>query len=580
MARIDPLLDALGNAGGEALIVTTGRPVAFLVSGALRSDASPPARTEDIVGLIEEIAPAAVRASMRREGQANFDYRSAGGVAARVHFERVGGHAFARVRLLPRAAPPAEEALEQIEPEAELEQPPPSLVAPGRELDLDLTGAEGGLELDTGGGPVAALPSDVGEAMDLDLPSDHPFARPPAESAPAKATGAPLLAREREPPSAPIPGASRDLSGLLSALLGQGGTDLHLAVGQAPRMRLHGRLDLIPGTPLAAQEVEAMLKSALRPEQQRRFEAEMALDFALSIPKLGRFRANACLERHGVRLVFRAIPPRVPTIAELGLPRAAEALTEFPNGLLLVTGPAGCGKSTTQAALIDRINETWHDHIITVEDPVEFVHAPKGCLVSQREVGTHVSSFAAALRSALREDPDVILVGEMRDLETISLTLTAAEMGALVFATVHTNSVPKTVDRLVDVFPESEQDMVRTLLAGSLRAILTQQLVKTADGKGRACAAEIAICTHGIANLIREGKIFQLASSMQAGRGEGMQTLEQALAELVEQRKITKETAYAAAINKEHLAALVGLPPEGPARGQRTPGAEGPAAAS
>ncbi len=351
----------------------------------------------------------------------------------------------------------------------------------------------------------------------------------------------------------------------LDVLLEKGASDLHLSSGRPPLLRLHGSLTAIPGEGVLAPESVQRLVAEIVPGHLRDQPREAVagdLDFAYQLEGRGRFRVNAFQQQRGAGAVLRVIPTRIPTLAELGLPAALERFAKLRHGLVLVTGPTGSGKSTTLAAIIHQINLDRAGHILTIEDPIEFVHESRKCLVTQREVGPHATSFAGALRVAIREDPDVILVGEMRDLETISLALTAAETGALVFGTLHTNGAAKTVDRMIDVFPAAEQDMARSLLAGSLEGIISQQLVPTQDGKGRVCALEIAVCTFALSNLIREGKGFQIGSALQAGKAEGMQCLEQALADLVGQRKISKEAAFSTALNKEYLASLIGPAPE------------------
>ncbi len=349
----------------------------------------------------------------------------------------------------------------------------------------------------------------------------------------------------------------------LGALLDAKGSDLHLSAGRPPLIRQHGELTALQGEPVLTPEAVDSLLAEITPAHQKEKQDQGAdLDFAYQFGRRGRFRVNAFRQQRGRGAVFRIIPSKCPTLAELGLPPVVAKLARARRGLVLVTGPTGSGKSTTLAAMINQINLDRPAHILTIEDPIEFVHENQRALVTQREIGAHAASFAGALRVAIRQDPDVILVGEMRDFETVSLALAAAETGALVFGTIHTNSAPKTVDRLIDVFPQAEQDMARSLLAGCLKGIISQQLVRTADGKGRVCALEIALCNFGIANLIREAKTFQMTSAIQAGRGEGMQTLEQGLFELVGSTKISKEAAYAAAINKEYMATLLGMPPE------------------
>lgn len=348
----------------------------------------------------------------------------------------------------------------------------------------------------------------------------------------------------------------------LSLMLENKGSDLHLSSGRPALVRVNGELVAFDAA-LSAAEVKRILDEIV-PTHTRELAGDGGdLDFAYDLPaRSSRFRVNAFEQERGPGAVFRIIPTRIPTPADLGLPPAVTRFATQKHGLVLVTGPTGSGKSTTLAAIIDMINGSRAGHVLTIEDPIEFVHENKNCMVTQREIGAHAPSFSAALRVAIRQDPDVILVGEMRDLETISLALTAAETGALVFGTLHTNSATKTIDRLIDVFPEQEQEMARAMLAGSLKGIISQQLLRTADGKGRCAALEVLVVNFGVANLIREGRTFQLPSLMQAAKGEGMQTLEQALADLVEKRKITKESAYGAALNKEYVATLLGIPPD------------------
>jgi twitching motility protein PilT len=319
---------------------------------------------------------------------------------------------------------------------------------------------------------------------------------------------------------------------LLQEAAAKGASDLHLSAGEPPMLRVHGDLARLEHPALSAADVTALVHAIMNPEQRQHFDAEHECDFAYEAGTIGRFRVNVFVQSRGPGAVLRAIPTVIPSIESLGLPAAVRELCDRERGLVLVTGPTGSGKSTTLAAMVDVINATWEGHILTVEDPIEFVHAPKKCLVNQREVGPHTGSFAAALKSALREDPDVILVGEMRDLETISLALTAAETGHLVFGTLHTSSAPKTIDRIIDVFPAGQQAQIRTMLAESLEAVIAQTLLKKKGG-GRVAAHEILIGTPAVRNLIREGKLHQIPSMMQTGGRIGMQTLDAALAELV-----------------------------------------------
>ncbi|MFO0794237.1 MAG: type IV pilus twitching motility protein PilT [Candidatus Brocadiaceae bacterium] len=332
-----------------------------------------------------------------------------------------------------------------------------------------------------------------------------------------------------------------DILELLSFAKKEGASDIHLSSGEPPTIRIHGDIRKIDSPPLNREDVHKVLYDILRDHQRKVYEEQHELDFAIAWANIGRFRVNAFMQNRGESIVFRTIPTDIPTLEQLGMPKILGDLTEKDKGLVLVTGPTGCGKSTTLAAMIDLINRRDKCHIITIEDPIEFVHESKKSLINQRELGVHTHSFANALRSALREDPDVILVGEMRDLETISLALTAAETGHLVFGTLHTSSAPKTVTRIVDVFPPEQQEQVRTMFSESLQAVLTQQLLKRKDGKGRIAALEIMVGTAAVRNLIRENKIAQILSSLQTGRQYGMQTMDQALVELYQKEQVARE---------------------------------------
>ena len=334
-----------------------------------------------------------------------------------------------------------------------------------------------------------------------------------------------------------------DVADLLIQTKERGASDLHLAAGSRPMMRLHGELTPINAQPLSRDAVHRMIYEILNDEQRRIFEESRDLDFAIDLGEVARFRVNVFNQRNGEGAAFRVIPTQIRTCQELGLPEIVQRLALRENGLVLVTGPTGSGKSTTLAAMIDLVNSTQKKHIITLEDPIEFVHKSKNSLVNQREVGPHTKSFAAALRAALREDPDVILVGEMRDLETISLALTAAETGHLVFATVHTKSAPKTIDRVIDAFPPGQQQQIRVQLAEALQGVVSQLLLPTKDKKSRVVALEIMVATVAIRNLIRESKTHQMPSAIQTGTVLGMQSLEQSLKSLVMQGRVDRTHA-------------------------------------
>ncbi|MBD3304784.1 PilT/PilU family type 4a pilus ATPase [candidate division KSB3 bacterium] len=343
-----------------------------------------------------------------------------------------------------------------------------------------------------------------------------------------------------------------DVMQLLEFGVKQGASDVHLSAGEPPMLRVHGVMKKLNVPALTQEVAHEMIFDIMNDNQQRLFQENLECDFSIELPGgTSRFRVNAFMQRRGESAVFRQIPTKILTFEDLGLPSVLKQVSKASKGLVLVTGPTGSGKSTTLAAMIDLINKEDFGHVLTIEDPIEFVHKSQNSLVNQREVGPHTLSFANALRSALREDPDVILVGEMRDLETISLALTAAETGHLVFGTLHTSSAPKTIDRIIDVFPASEQGQVRAGLSESLRAVISQTLLKKADGKGRVAALEIMIGIPAIRNLIREAKIHQIPSIMQTGQQYGMQTLDQMLVELVTKRLVTKEEAMTKTTNPD-----------------------------
>ena len=342
-----------------------------------------------------------------------------------------------------------------------------------------------------------------------------------------------------------------DITELLAFSVKNKASDLHLSSGLPPMIRVHGDVRRINLPAMEHKDVHAMVYDIMNDGQRKHYEETLECDFSFEIPNLARFRVNAFVQNRGAAAVFRTIPSKVLTLEDLGAPKIFKDISEYPRGIVLVTGPTGSGKSTTLAAMINHINENDHAHILTVEDPIEFVHESKKCLINQREVGPHTLSFSNALRSALREDPDVILVGEMRDLETIRLALTGAETGYLVFGTLHTSSAAKTIDRVVDVFPAAEKEMVRSMLSESLRAVISQTLLKTKDGMGRTAAHEIMIGTPAIRNLIRENKVAQMYSAIQTGAQLGMQTLDQNLLDLVRRNVVSAAEARSRAANKD-----------------------------
>ena len=344
-----------------------------------------------------------------------------------------------------------------------------------------------------------------------------------------------------------------DITQLLEFSVQQGASDLHLSVGQPPIIRIDGDIQRIDAPNFESEQLQNLIYDVMNDEQRRGFEENLEADFSFELPGIARFRANIFQQNRGIGAVFRTIPSKILTLEDLDAPEIFKSISSFPRGLVLVTGPTGSGKSTTLAAMIDFINKRSPDHVLTVEDPIEFVHQPIRCLINQREVHRDTKSFSNALRSALREDPDVILVGEMRDLETIRLALTAAETGHLVFGTLHTSSAAKTIDRIIDVFPAEEKEMVRSMLSESLRAVISQTLLKKTQG-GRVAAHEIMVVNTAIRNLIREAKVPQMFSVIQTSRKIGMQTMDQNLEDLVRKNIVTKEEARTKAEKKEVFA--------------------------
>jgi twitching motility protein PilT len=341
---------------------------------------------------------------------------------------------------------------------------------------------------------------------------------------------------------------------LLEQMVARSASDLHLTVGATPAIRVRGEMERLAAYErLTGDDTRELLYRILSTERLKQLEINRQLDFSHAMPGLARFRVNVFFQQESVGAVFRLIPDELKTLEELGLPSSLGEFAGKPRGLVLVTGPTGSGKSTTLAAMVDEINRTRSEHILTIEDPVEFVHRHKRCIVNQREIGPDARSFAEALRAALRQDPDVILLGEMRDLETIATALTAAETGHLVLGTLHTQSAPSTIDRIIDVFPAEQQEQVRTQIAGALQGVVTQALLPTADGQGRVAALEILLPDDAVRNLIRQGKVEQVYSVMQTSTGRGMQTMEQALADLTIRNVVTFETAMARTSRPDQL---------------------------
>jgi twitching motility protein PilT len=410
------------------------------------------------------------------------------------------------------------------------------------------------------GQAAAAAPASSADTPQQPIVVQQPVPAPPPVSAPtpvapaappaspaSPASPAPAAPQAAPPPAiasaVPWRQAERRLDALLTYAVQQKASDLHLHSAAPVKLRRNGTLADLEDEPLAREVSEAMIREILTPEQQRELDEHGQIDFAYTLSGVGRFRANAYRQQRGLDAAFRAIPPNPPTLEELGLPATLARFANFHQGMVLLTGPAGCGKSSTLAAMVNIINQDRQDHIITIEDPIEYIHRSQKCVVNQRQTGRHTNSFARALRAALREDPDIIAIGELRDLETISLALTAAETGHLVLGTLHTNNAIRTINRILGVFPPSQQEQIRTMVSESLRAVISQRLVIKADGSGRVPALEVLVCNKAVGNLIRDNKTFQIKSVLQTGATHGMCLLDASLADLVKNKVITREEA-------------------------------------
>jgi twitching motility protein PilT len=454
----------------------------------------------------------------------------------------------------PRPAPEAKPAPAAPPPELAPAAPP----APAAELELDF--AVGTPQ--PGAAPAAELaappPGPAAPAAELAAPPPGPAAPAAELAAPPPAPAAPPPADDENCESLELElgrgAGDRDrLQQILRAAVEAGASDVHIHAGAPVKLRVNGAMASTGELPLAADEAERLALASLEPAEQEELARAGEIDACLSIEGIGRFRINAYRQQRGFDVVYRSIPAEPPTLESLGLPEELGRFTNYHQGMVLITGPAGCGKSSTMAALVDKINAERDEHILTVEDPIEYVHKPKGCHVNQRHAGRHTGSFARALRAALREDPDVIVIGELRDLETISLAMTAAETGHFVLATLHTANAVRTINRMIGAFPSNRQDQVRTMLSESLRAVISQRLVPTADESRRVAALEILVVNKAISNLVRDEKTVQIRSAIQTGAAQGMRLLEQSLGELVRSGTITSEAAMAIAEDKKLL---------------------------
>jgi twitching motility protein PilT len=511
LARLDPIFERLHRERGSELVFASGQPVLMRTATGDVPVLRQQLTSQQIAGVFAELVPQDIRNGFPSAGITRFAYEAPAGKVA-VLFERK--EALVRALVRPQGG--------------DGEQPPPPAATANAAGETAAPRAAAGRAAAAARAP---QPSETAEPAEAAVPAAAPVT----------------------PPLSPVPVDPRAaLDQLLVVAVDRKASDLHLTSDAPPAMRIDGDMvQLEEYGPIARSRLREMVFS-ITPEKNRvQWEAERDTDFALEMPGV-RFRVNVFEDRRGIGAAMRQIPTAIRTADELGLPKSVIELCQHSKGLVLVTGPTGSGKSTTLAAMVDYVNRTRPDHIITIEDPVEFVHPNRRCLVHQREVGVHTASFKQALRAALREDPDVVLVGEMRDLETISIALETAETGHLVFGTLHTNTAPSTVDRIIDQFPADRQAQVRTMLSESLRGVVSQTLCKRRGG-GRVAALEILIVTSPVANLIREGKTFQIPSTMQTGKSSGMQMLNEALLELVKSKQVEPEEAYGKAVAKSEF---------------------------
>ena len=533
-ARLDPFLDVMLRERADQLYLLPDEPVTLVKDGKPRKVSKQPLTDQHIYALMVEVAPPEAADKIDQQSETEFDYAGANGLV-RVRIVPEGGRLTAVISAVRR---PSQEG-----------DAMPVVQSPGPETTARRPAAQ----------PASPMPVPMS-------PAPSPAAG--KQAAPAKAPRASVIAAAPmvdSPVSSPgdLPGefgssefqaAEQKLGKLLRALVQSSSSDLHLRVGEPPMFRTHGEIKRQAGSGLSVNDLELLVLSIMPERNRGEWKETGDTDFAYEIGGLARFRVNAARDRKGPVAVFRVIPAKVVTVEEMGLSDEVQKLCYLKKGLVLVTGPTGSGKSTTLCALIDLVNRTRTDHIITIEDPIEFVHENKKCLITQRQVHVHTESFKSALRAALREDPDIVLVGEMRDLETIAIAIETAETGHLVFGTLHTTTASSTVDRIIDQFPADRQAQIRVMLSESLKGVISQTLCKKAGG-GRVAAREILLSTPAISNLIREGKTFQIPSIIQTSRKLGMNTLNDALLELVEKKLIDPDEAYMRSVEKAGLVA-------------------------
>src|SRR5438445_1353685 len=521
-AKLDPFVDVLLREHGDQLYLLPDEPVTLVKDGKPRKVSKQPLTDQHIYALLVEVAPS--------ESANHID------TGTETEFEYIADRGMVRVRIVPEMG----RLTAVVSPKPRPAQAEPSVAAPAP--------------------PVAAAPpkSKTARAPAAGAGAPAPAAQrtPPVAEAPAPAADRRGAAPPAGLPADFAPGqyqaAERTLGDLLRALVQSKSSDLHLRVGEPPLFRTHGEMTRQAGPPLSTDQLQLMLL-AIMPERNRtEWKDTGDSDFAYEIAGLARFRVNAARDRKGPLAVFRVIPAQVVSVEQLGITKEVQQLCFLTKGLVLVTGPTGSGKSTTLCALVDLVNRMRTDHIITIEDPIEFVHENKKCLITQRQVGVHTDSFRSALRAALREDPDIVLVGEMRDLETVAIAIETAETGHLVFGTLHTTTASSTVDRMIDQFPADRQSQIRVMLSESLKGVVSQTLCKRIQG-GRVAAREILLTTPAISNLIREGKTFQIPSIIQTSKQIGMVTLNDALLELVEKKEISPDEAYMKSVEKTGL---------------------------
>ena len=551
MARFDAFIEKLYKEAGVAVMLETGSGITLRTASGNVPMVKAGLSSQQIIGALSEIIPADMRSEFPAEGVSSFPYSAPAG-AVQVKVQNVAGHL--KVALVPYkptqntivAPPPAAAPAAQ----AGLDLPPASeddkleLASPADMMDLAARGAGGAFISPPAAAAAPARPaSAAAPPAAARVPAVQPAAakEPVAESKPAIQV---ISASESADPD-----AHKAMLALLDRMLDKKASDLHLSSTVVPMLRIDG--DMVPQEdlrPLTPERLKAMLWSLAPEKNKKQWEEIHDTDFAYETPR-ARFRVNVFEDRKGIGSVMRQIPTKIMSAEDMGLSKHILDLCFLTKGLVLVTGPTGSGKSTTLAAMIDYINRNREDHIITIEDPIEFVHPNKKCLVNQREVGVHTNGFKNALRAALREDPDIVLVGEMRDLETIAIAIETAETGHLVFGTLHTNTAPSTVDRIIDQFPADRQEQIRMMLSESLKGVISQMLLKKIGG-GRVPAQEVLLCTSSVSNLIREGKTFQIPSVMQTSRGIGMTTLNDALFDLVKRKVVEPNDAYMKAVAK------------------------------